>query len=96
MNNYKYAIFLGAGASAAEGAPVQNKLFKSYFKLKIKDSEKERRRIKEELEQFFLAIFNIDFKYGKIGKSAFPTFEEAIGILDLLGTRKESLQPIGT
>jgi hypothetical protein len=27
------AIFLGAGASASEGAPVQNKLFQDYFKL---------------------------------------------------------------
>ena len=29
----KTAIFLGAGASAAEGAPIQTNLFKDYFKL---------------------------------------------------------------
>jgi len=28
----KYAVFLGAGASAAEGAPDQSHLFKEYFK----------------------------------------------------------------
>lgn len=32
----KTAIFLGAGASAAEGASLQNELFREYFKL-VKD-----------------------------------------------------------
>jgi hypothetical protein len=31
--NTKYAIFLGAGASAAEGAALQSNLFRDYFKL---------------------------------------------------------------
>lgn len=94
MNNYKYAIFLGAGASAADGAPLQNKLFEEYFNLSISNSEKNRVKIKKELSKFFLEVFNINISNREINTLTFPTFEEAIGILDLLEAKNQSLKEI--
>jgi NAD-dependent SIR2 family protein deacetylase len=33
IKDKKYAIFIGAGASATEGVPIQSNLFNDYFKL---------------------------------------------------------------
>ena len=82
------AIFLGAGASAAEGAPIQRDLFKVYFRSK---NAKKFPQIFDELSKFFLAIFNIDL-HKPIEKITFPTFEEALGILDLAEMRRESFR----
>lgn len=84
----KTAIFLGAGASAAEGAPIQNSLFKAYFKSKNINRMPD---IFRELTQFFKAMFGIDLD-GPLEKIAFPTFEEALGILDLSELRRESFR----
>src|SRR5947207_6944750 len=84
----KTAIFLGAGASAAEGATIQRELFKIYFR--SKNIEKYP-AIFSELSRFFKAIFNIDLSK-PIESIAFPTFEEALGILDLSEMRRESFR----
>ncbi len=88
----KYAIFLGAGASATEGAPIQSNLFKDYFNLvknrnAFSSSEHER-----ELATFFQLMFDIDVDNGDIDKTIFPTFEEALGILDLADSRNEAFR----
>ena len=83
----KIAIFLGAGASAAEKLPIQNELFSEYFKdLKPSDYDKE---MNKELHRFFKQMFNIDLKRDKIDDINFPTFEEVLGILDLAEHRRE-------
>jgi hypothetical protein len=82
----KTAIFLGAGASAAEGAPIQSGLFKAYFG--SPDVQKNS-AMYADLKQFFGSIFNINLEDPII---KFPTFEEALGILDLAENRKESLR----
>ena len=83
----KIAIFLGAGASAAENLPIQNELFSEYFKdLKPSDYDKE---MNKELHRFFKQMFNIDLKKDKIEEVNFPTFEEVLGILDLAEHRRE-------
>lgn len=83
----KIAIFLGAGASAAENLPIQNELFSEYFKdLKSSDYDKE---MNKELHRFFDQMFNIDLKKEKIDKVNFPTFEEVLGLLDLAEQRRE-------
>ena len=52
------AIFLGAGDSKAEGAPLQGDLFREYFSSHVfKDSHDEMDR---ELATFFHEIFQID------------------------------------
>jgi hypothetical protein len=82
------AIFLGAGASKAEGAPLQGDLFREYFSSpSFKNSHEEMDR---ELAKFFLKMFRIDVKHAE--KIAFPTFEEVLGLTDLAITRKEAFK----
>lgn len=77
-----FTIFLGAGASKAEGAPMQNELFKEYFK--------EKRDKGKALTGFFKNIFNINL-YENADEILFPTFEEVLGILDLSEQRDENI-----
>jgi hypothetical protein len=84
------AIFLGAGASKAEGAPLQGELFQEYFASDLfKNSRDEMDR---ELATFFLEMFQIDVDNGDIRKIKFPTFEEVLGLTDLAIMRKESFR----
>jgi NAD-dependent SIR2 family protein deacetylase len=93
----KTAIFLGAGASAAEGAPVQNNLFKEYFKSVnrsraagiLTSSEQEMER---QLKDFFKTMFEIDVEPSISDASAFPSFEEVLGLLDLAELRREAFK----
>lgn len=84
----KTAIFLGAGASAAEGAPMQNALFRQYFG---SPGVQKQSPMYHDLAQFFKSVFTIDLA-DPIDTITFPTFEEVLGILDLAETRKESLR----
>ncbi|SDE19009.1 SIR2 family protein [Sporomusa acidovorans] len=79
----KTAIFLGGGASAAEGAPVQSRLFEKYFKtLRVKHNYSNYKQVSE-LQAYFRQLFFIDVLQDDLNAICFPTFEEAIGILDL-------------
>ena len=70
------AIFLGAGASKAEGAPLQGELFKQYFSSRMfKESQDSMDR---DLATFFSLMFRIDVDQD-VSKVAFPTFEEVLG-----------------
>jgi SIR2-like domain len=84
----KTAIFLGAGASAAEGAPIQNALFREYFSSRNIQQYPE---MFQELSQFFRAMFHINLN-DPVDAIVFPTFEEALGILDLAEMRRESFR----
>lgn len=99
MSVEKTAIFLGAGASAAEGAPMQKDLFKNYFKSAsgmsfMASPSNNPSRMKKELSEFFRQIFGINVQVSKatLNKIVFPTFEEALGVLDLAELRRESLR----
>jgi NAD-dependent SIR2 family protein deacetylase len=84
------AIFLGAGASKAEGAPLQGELFQEYFSSDLfKNSHDEMDR---ELATFFSEMFQIDVDRNNISKIKFPTFEEVLGLTDLAIMRKESFR----
>jgi hypothetical protein len=87
----KTAIFLGAGASKAEGAPMQNELFQKYFGGGQQWSTE---AMKKGLANFFRWMFKIDVTAAPedLKKVEFPTFEEALGILDLAELRRESLK----
>ncbi|MCL5058765.1 MAG: hypothetical protein M1130_12405 [Actinobacteria bacterium] len=94
----KNLIFLGAGASKADGAPLQGELFKEYFNMRmIKNNENDIGvyewndewastdvKIEKKVKEFFYDIFGIDDN-----SNDFPTFEEALGVLDLAISRKE-------
>src|SRR5260221_9250062 len=86
--NINTAIFLGAGASKAEGAPLQGELFREYF------GSRNFRVISDEMDDvlasFFLLMFGIDVKNQQVSKITFPTFEEVLGLTDLAVLRKET------
>jgi len=84
------AIFLGAGASKAEGAPLQGELFREYF-----SSAQYRQGLdvsNQELSTFFLLMFGIDVDHVDLSSVNFPTFEEVLGLTDLAILRKESFR----
>lgn len=86
----KTAIFLGAGASKAEGAPLQGDLFCQYFSSDLfrpDDDEMDR-----ELANFFLRMFGIDVGSVDVSTIQFPTFEEVLGLTDLAILRKEAFR----
>lgn len=84
------AIFLGAGASCAEGAPAQGQLFADYFSTDaFKQSHEDMDR---ELATFFLEMFQIDVNHDDVSQIRFPTFEEVLGLTDLAIIRKEAFK----
>ena len=89
----KIAIFLGAGASAAEHCPIQSQLFVEYFKSLTQKDYKSEMNI--ELHKFFKDMFNIDIINDDIDKISFPTFEEVLGLIDLAEQRRESFKNFG-
>lgn len=85
-------ILLGGGASAAEGAPVQNLLFKQYFKaLRETKNYSDCKRVGE-LCAYFKQLFFIDVLHDDLDTIEFPTFEEAIGLLDLAVRKRQSFK----
>lgn len=78
----KTILFLGAGASKAEGAPLQDELFIEYFN-EFSSGDDDYYDI---LEDFFLKTYNINVKETK----QFPTFEEILGLLYTAEKRRES------
>ena len=81
-------IVLGAGASASDGAPVQSELFREYFQ-----SDTIRDRVspgmKEDLKKYFSQLWGIDVDSDNLGDTKFPTFEEALGLLEIAYSRDE-------
>ena len=90
----KTVVFLGAGASKADGAPLQKELFKSYFEScdeiqQLQGNEKRYIEIKTIVNDYFNQFFG--FKAGAdCSNKVFPRFEEVLGILDLAIKRSEN------
>ena len=83
-------IFLGAGASASDGAPVQSSLLRDYFKgITGRTGHGD---IERELRTYFWETFRINVDSPELDSVQFPTFEEAIGMLDLAEIRSESFK----
>jgi len=89
-NVLRTAIFLGAGASKADGAPLQGELFGEYFSSPSFRSS--RASMDRELSQFFLHMFGLDVRRDHIPNHRFPTFEEVLGLTDLAVMRKEAFR----
>lgn len=85
------AIFLGAGASKAEGAPLQGELFKEYFASALY-THAARSHMNRELTEFFQEMFGIDVRRKNLTNDMFPTFEEVLGLTDLAIIRKEAFR----
>lgn len=84
------AIFLGAGASKAEGAPLQGELFREYFSSNLFKTSTD--QMDRELATFFSLMFGIDVHNDDISNIDFPTFEEVLGLTDLAILRKEAFR----
>lgn len=82
-------IFLGAGASAAEGAPVQKDLFSAFFRMNSGDIRSPESI--ERLRRFFKQFFGIDIT-GEQEGIIFPSFEETLGMLEIATDRGESFK----
>src|SRR5258708_3581966 len=78
------AVFLGAGASAAEGAPTQANLFRDYFgKYRhLYTPAEQGPTIDSYLIPFFQTFFNINVDGNNLTTVQFPTFEEALGVVE--------------
>lgn len=85
-------IFLGAGASASEGAPLQGALFRDYFQFSRENPSEIDSRMNKRLHRFFSSFFGIDLRSSLLNEIAFPTFEECLGILELALNRQESFR----
>ncbi len=85
-------IFLGAGASTSEGASVQAKLFRDFFITHANKSDLKIIRIKQNIQYFFNTFFGFDFPLDKQTDKKFPTFEEALGILELAIQKNEGFR----
>ena len=83
-------IFLGAGASKADGAPLQKDLFSVYFQMIRRRHPVD--EMEHELMDYFDLVFGLDCRHADPAALSFPTFEEAIGIVDLALARGESLR----
>jgi hypothetical protein len=84
------AIFLGAGASKADGAPLQGELFREYFSSEAFRNSYD--AMDRELATFFSEIFHIDVDNEDVSQISFPTFEEVLGHTDLAILRKEAFR----
>jgi hypothetical protein len=82
-------IFLGAGASASEGAPVQKELFSDFFNT---DKGYDHNSVSlERLKDFFDHFFGIDIR-SENESVLFPSFEETMGLLEIAIDRGESFR----
>lgn len=81
----KTIVFLGAGASAAEGAPIQSALFKDYFQV-LRDRKQ---TVDPHRVRYFKHFWGIDVQKDDLRTAIFPTFEEALGMLELAKSRQE-------
>ncbi len=86
-------IFLGAGASASEGAPLQGDLFREYFhSYQTENDYRINSEMYQRLVRFFKTFFGIDIKLNNLNGFSFPTFEEILGMLELALNREESFK----
>lgn len=84
MATFRQVVFLGAGASASDGAPIQNKLFKEYFSSNPES-------ISPVLKKFFDDFYGIDTSKNPASVE-YPSFEELLGILEISLSRGESFR----
>jgi len=90
----KTVIILGAGASAAENAPLQNQLFREFFRRDALSGTGAHalKQMNVELKAFFKHFFGVVTDDSRRGKKDFPTFEDALGIIELALQRSESFR----
>src|SRR6266581_7375554 len=86
----KSVIFTGAGAGKADGAPLQTELFDAFFASAAKIDS--RRQLAADISDFFQRSFSVD---PRVPSARLPTFEEALGVLELAILREEGILGVG-
>src|SRR5436190_1650379 len=94
VNAAKKVIILGAGASKADGAPLQAELFGKYAEI-VQRTKSIYRSSEDELRTFFSLFWGADIDDPNIKRQHFPTFEEALGLLEMANTRSEFFKDFG-
>src|SRR5438445_671426 len=87
----KAVIFTGAGAGKADGVPLQTELFNEFFKRAAAPAS--RHSLADDVAGFFQKVFSVDPRGHP--NDALPTFEEALGVLELAILREEGILGIG-
>lgn len=89
-------IILGAGASAADGAPLQAGLFRKYADIIQRNRSNMVHASSEgELRTFFTLFWGADIDDPNLAAQYFPTFEEALGLLEMASARGEFFKGFG-
>lgn len=89
-------IVLGAGASAADGAPIQSELFRGFFEsCQEQGPYGSTNEMKRELSTYFKRMWGIDVDHGNLSAARFPTFEESLGLLELAESKGEFFRGFG-
>jgi NAD-dependent SIR2 family protein deacetylase len=83
-------LVTGAGAANADGLPLQADVFANFF---ARATTPPRRRLADEVVQFFEVAFGVDPIRNPT--LPLPTFEEALGVLELSTTREETIKGLG-
>lgn len=83
-------IFLGAGASKSEHAPLQGELFYEYFSSDYFKHHSD--DMNTELHALFRLMFSIDVREDNLSDIKFPNFEEVLGLIDLAISRNEAFR----
>lgn len=87
--SFRTVIFLGAGASAADGAPVQSELLKGFFESRLlAGPDHPLETMEQRLADYFDHIWGIKVDTD-LANARFPTFEEVLGLLELADSRGE-------
>jgi len=89
-------IILGAGASAADGAPLQAGLFRKYAEfLRGQENAPVHDSRETELRTLFSLLWGVNIDRADLEREHFPTFEEVLGLLELANLRGEFFKGFG-
>src|SRR5437764_1144682 len=84
-------IFTGAGAGKADGLPLQTEVFAEFFSRAA--ASPLRGRLAHDVAHFFDVVFGVDPR--TMPSALLPTFEEALGVLELAVSREEAIRSLG-
>jgi hypothetical protein len=89
-------IVLGAGASAADGAPLQAGLFRKYAEfLRAQENAPVHDSRESELRTLFWLLWGVNIDSPDLEREHFPTFEEVLGLFELANVRGEFFKGFG-
>ena len=89
-------VVLGAGASAADGVPLQAGLFAKYAEImRRKRDDLLHPSSEADLRTFFGLFWGVDLDSDNLAAQHFPTFEEALGLLEMADSRGEFFRNFG-